>query len=176
MSPSLSPEAMEPPVRVPDSAPPATVEDATVGTSTTSETSSETIPPQSAVRVKDYIYRASKLREREERQPQRSRTPTPLSPGSTRMSDYGILSSPAQVDARKMKAPVQVHRFETERGTPVREKTDRSWSLRRKKEVTIILFAILRFFQLLIGRRSLLHPPELTSVLHRFLLLPLQRI
>ncbi|KAF9647290.1 hypothetical protein BDM02DRAFT_2717807 [Thelephora ganbajun] len=138
MSPSPSPVAMEPPVYAPESAsvppPPIVAEEATVETSTTSETSSETIPPRSAVRAKDYVYPSSKLRERDGRQPQRSRTPTPLSPGSTRMSDYGILSSP-QVDARRMKAPVQVQHFEIERGTtPLREKTNRSWGLRKKKE------------------------------------------
>jgi len=178
MSSSLSP--VEPPVRAQNSTPvpppPVIDEDATVETSTTSEMSSETIPPQSAVRGKDYLYRASKIRERDERQPQRSRTPTPLSPGSTRMSDYGLLSSP-QADARKMKGPVQAHQFETERGaTPVREKMNRAWSLRKKKEVMRILFTILRSLQLLTGPRSLLHPLGITSVLHQFLLLPLQTI
>ena len=171
MSPSLSP--VEPPVRAQNSTPvpppPVVDEDATVETSTTSESSSEMIPPQSAVRVKDYLYR-----ERDERQPQSSRTPNPSSTNSTRMTNYGLLSSP-QADARKIKAPAQVHHFETERGTtPVRAKMTRSWSLRKKREVMRILFTILRPFQSLIGPRSLLHPSVLTSVLHRFPL-PLQR-
>lgn len=140
MSPSPSPVTTEPPVRIPDPVPvpppPVIDEEATVETSTASETSSETIPPRSAVRMKDYAYHASKLRERDEQpRPRRPRTPTPLSPGSTRMSDYGILSSP-QVDMRRGKAPVQAPHFEIERSTtPTREKMNRSWSLRRKKDV-----------------------------------------
>ena len=59
------------------------------------------------------------------------------------MSDYGILSSP-QVDQRRVKAPVQVHHFEIERSnTPTREKVNRNWSLRKKKEVMKILIVIL---------------------------------
>jgi len=146
MSPAPSPVTMEPPVRIPSSAPvpppPIVAEEATTETPT-SETSSETVPPQPAVR-KDYAYHAAKLRERDERRPQRSRTPTPLSPGSTRISDYGIVSSP-QVDSRKMKAPSQLH-FEIERSsTPTRERASRGWSSRTKREVTIILVVILLF-------------------------------
>ena len=174
MSPSPSPVTMEPPVRAQSTAPipppPIVTEETTTETSVASETSSETIPPQSAVRAKDYAHHALKLRERDEQQPQRSRTPTPLSPGSTRMSDYGILSSP-QVDQRRTRAPVQ--HFEIERSTtPLREKMNRSWSMRKQKEVTSVLIGIL-LCQLLIGchRACLLH----LSAIHRFLLL-LQRM
>ena len=75
------------------------------------------------------------------------------------MSDYGILSSP-QTDQRKVKAPVQVQHFEIERGnTPTREKVNRGWSLRRKKEVMITLTVILLFCRMLIiyPRAFLLH-------------------
>ena len=181
MSPSPSPVTMEPPPRMPDPAPvpppPVVAEEATVETSTTSETSSEAIPPQPSVRPKDYLYHASRIRERDERQPQRSRTPTPLSPGSTRMSDYGLLSSP-QTDQRRGKAPVQVQHFEIERGgSPMREKVNRSWSLRKKKEVMRILFVIL-FCRMLIGypRAYLLHPSRTVPAPRRFLLLPLRRV
>lgn len=182
MSPSPSPVAMEP-VRIPNPAPvpppPIVTEEATVETSTTtSETSSETIPPQTVVRPKDYAYHASKLRERDERQPQRSRTPTLLSPGSTRMSDYGILSSP-QADQRRVRAPVQVHHFEIERGdTPTREKMNRSWSMRKKKEVIRILIMFILFCRMFIGCPSpcLLHLSGSMSVLRQSLPLPLQRM
>ena len=139
MSPSPSAVSMELPARTSSPAPvpppPVVAEEATAETSTASETSSESTPPQPAARAKDYAYRALGLRERDERQPQRSRTPTALSPGSTRISDYGILSSP-QADQRKMKMPAQAQHFEIERSnTPTREKMNRSWSLRKKKEV-----------------------------------------
>lgn len=139
MSPSPSAVSMELPARTSSPAPvpppPVVAEEATAETSTTSETSSETIPPQPAARAKDYAYRALGFRERDERQTQRSRTPTVLSPSSTRISDYGILGSP-QVDQRKMKMPAQAQHFEIERSsTPTKEKMNRSWSLRKKKEV-----------------------------------------
>ena len=178
MSPSPSPVAMEPSVRIPDPAPvpppPVIAEEATVETSTGSETSSETAPPQPAARTRDYAYHASKLRERDERQPQRPRTPTVLSPGSTRMSDYGILSSP-QVDPRKMKAPAQAHHFEIERGSTVREKLNRSWSSRIKEVMKALTVTLL--CRLLIGYRRphLLHQSGSMLVLRRFLL-PLRRI
>jgi len=67
------------------------------------------------------------------------------------MSDYGLLSSP-QTDQRKMKAPVQVQHFEIERGnTPTREKMNRSWSFRKKKEVMRLLIVLILFCQMLIG-------------------------
>lgn len=176
MSPSPSPVVMEPPARMSTSSPipppPIISEEANVETPTTSETSSETIPSQSAARAKEYVYRPSNLRERGEQQPQRSRTPTPLSPGSTRMSDYGILSSP-QVDQRRMRAPVQAQHFEIERSnTPTREKMNRSWSLRKKKEVMRAFIMILLFCRMLINfaRPRRLHLSGPTSVLRRFLL------
>ena len=158
--------------------PPVITEEATAETATTSETSSEANPPQSAVRARDYAYHASRLRERDERQPQRSRTPVPSSPGSTRMSDYGLLSSP-QVDQRKMKAPVQINHFEIERGSgSTKERMNRSWSMRRKKEVIVILTAILLSYWALIGYPSpcLLRLSGSTSVPRRFLLLLQRRI
>jgi len=178
MSPAPSPVTMEPPVRIPSSAPvpppPVIAEEATTETPT-SETSSETVPPQPEVR-KDYAYHAAKLRERDDRRPQRSRTPTPLSPGSTRMSDYGILSSP-QVDPRKMKAPSQLH-FEIERSsTPTRERMSRAWGSRKRREVMMILVVIPLFCRWLIGYRSpcLLRLSGLVPALRWSLLLPSQR-
>lgn len=137
MSPTPSSVTLEPPVPVPSPAPvpppPVIDEEAPVETSTTSETSSETVPTQPAGRLKDYVYHALKPRERDG-QSQRSRTTAPLSPGSTRMSDFGILSSP-QADGRRIKVPVEAQHFEIERSSsPAREKPSRSWSLRRKKE------------------------------------------
>ena len=179
MSPSPSTVAMELPVRAPDPAPvpppPILAEEATAETSTQSETSSETIPPQSAVRAEGYAHQASKLRERDEH-PQRSRTPTQLSPGSTRMSDYGILSSP--VNQRRARAPVQAQHFEIERGgTPMREKMNRSWSLMKKREVMRILIVVTFFCRMLTGcPRPRLHLSGPMSVPRRFLLLPLRRI
>jgi len=139
MSPTPSSVTLEPPVPVPSPAPvpppPIIDEEAPVETSTTSETSSETVPTQPAGRLKDYVYHALKPRERDG-QSQRSRTTAQLSPGSTRMSDFGILSSP-QADGRRMRVPVEAQHFEIERSSsPGREKPSRSWSLRRKKEVT----------------------------------------
>ena len=180
MSPSPSPVDMELPARISSPAPvpppPVIVEEATTETSATSETSSETAPAQSAALPKDYAYHASKLRERDERQFQRSITPTPLSPGSTRISDYGIVSSP-QVDPRKMKAPAQAHHFEIEKGTTMREKLNRSWSSRMRKEVTRTLTVTVLFRLLLTGYRSLclLHLSGVPAP-HRFLLLLLWRI
>ena len=141
MSPSPTSPVLEPPVRVPSSAPvpppPVLVEDASMERSSASETSSETVPTQPAVRPKDYAHHVLKLRENDG-VPQRSRTPTPLSPGSTRMSDFGILGSP-QADGRRMKVPVEAQHFEIERSpTPVREKMNRSWSIRKRKEVARI--------------------------------------
>jgi len=182
MSPSPSPVAMEPPPRMPNPAPvpppPVVAEEATVETSTVSETSSETTPPQPSVRPRDYGYHASKIRERDERQPQRSRTPTILSPGSTRMSDYGILSSP-QTDQRKVRAPVQVQQFEIERGnTPTGGRMGRSWSFRKKKEVMKLLIVVVLSCQMLIGcpRACLLHQSGPMPVPRRFLLLPSRRM
>lgn len=180
MSPSPSPAVMEPPVRIPNPAPvpppPVVAEEAAVETPTTSESSSESTPSQSDVRARDYAYHASRLRERDERPPQRSKTPTILSPGSTRMSDYGILSSP-QVDSRRMRAPVQVQHFEIERGsTPTREKMNRGWNFKKKKEVMIVLTLTL-FCRLLTGfrRPCLRHLSVPMPTLPRCLL-PLQRI
>ena len=139
MSPSLSSVTLEPPVRVPGSVPvpppPIIAEGAPVETSTTSDTSSETVPMQQAIPPNGYVYHALKLRERDG-QPQRSRSPAPFSPSSTKMSDFGILSSPP-ADTRRMRVPVEAQQFEIERSsTPVGGKMGRSWSLRRKKEVT----------------------------------------
>ena len=177
MSPAPSPVTMEPPVRIPSSAPvpppPVIAEEATTETPTTSEVSSETIPPQPIVR-KDFAYHAARLRERDERRPQRSRTPTPLSPGSTRISDYGILSSP-QVDSGRMRAPDQ-HHFEIERSsTPTREKMSRSWGSRKKREVTMTLIVILLFCRLLIGFcRARLHHPSGSAQTLPWSLLPVR--
>lgn len=136
MSPSPSSVILEHPVPVPSPdlvpPPPVLAEEAPAETSSTSETSSETVPTQPVASSKDYVYRALKLRERDG-QSQRSKT-TALSPSSTRMSDFGILSSP-QADGRRMKVPVEAQHFEIERSTtPTKEKTGRSWSLRKKKE------------------------------------------
>ena len=139
MSPLPSPVTLEPPVPVPGSAPipppPVINEEAPAESSMASETSSDTVPTQPTVRLKDYVYHALKPRERDG-QSQRSRAPAPSSPGSTRMSDFGILSSP-QADGRRMKVPVEAQHFEIERSsTPVREKMSGSWGSRKRKEVT----------------------------------------
>ena len=135
MSPSPSSITLGPPVRVPASAPvpppPVIAEDATVETSTTSETSSE--PGSTQQTVRDHIYSASKLRER---QFQRSRTPAPLSPGSTRISDFGIVSSP-QTDRGGRNLPAEAQSFEIERSsTPMREKMRESWSLKKVTRIS----------------------------------------
>jgi hypothetical protein len=137
MSPSPSSVILEPPGSAPVPPPPVLAEDAPVETSTTSDTSSESVPTQPVSRPMDFANRALRLRERNG-QPQRSRTPDLFSPSSTRMSDFGILSSP-QADIRRIRVPVEAQHFEIERGsTPVREKMGRSWSLRKKTEVTTI--------------------------------------
>lgn len=142
MSPSLNSVTLEPQVHVQGSAPvpppPVIDRDFPVERSTASETSSETLPTKPAeVHTKDHLYRSLKLRGRDGL-PQRSRPPTPLSPGSTRMSDYWILTSP-QANGRKLPLPNEARHFEIERSsTPARENAGRGWSLRRKTEVTRI--------------------------------------
>ena len=173
MSPAPSSVTLEPPVPVPGSAPvpppPVIDEEAPAESSATSETSSETVPMQPTGRPKDYVYHALKARERDG-QSQRSRTTAPLSPGSTRMSDFGILSSP-QADGRRMKVPVEAQHFEIERSSsPAREKPSRSWSLRRKKEVTRTPRRDVSLPLLTEYSRTCLHLSELVLVLHQSLL------